>query len=96
VTLVARHRDASIDRGFTTGHAETIGKGKWAFNSYELFLAGLTYGLTDDLQLSFTTLLPITSDVPLLIGLSPKLVVHRSDRVVAAIRGNVFMGVETG
>jgi hypothetical protein len=92
---LARRRDASIDRGFTTGHAETIGEGQWSFNSYQLFLAGLTYGFSPDAQLSVTTLLPITSDIPLVLGLSPKFVVDRGANHVVAVRANLLMGFET-
>ena len=62
-TALARGRDASIDRGFLTAHAETIGEGQWAFNAYELIFIGLTYGFTDDIQASISTLLPIVEDI---------------------------------
>lgn len=95
-TLIARDRDASADRGVTTGHAETIGKGNWTINSYELFLLGATYGFSDDFQISATTLLPIFEDIPFVFALAPKFVVNRGQQHALAIRGDVWIGTSTG
>lgn len=82
----ARERDAAIDRGFLTSHAETIGKGQWAINAYELVFLGVTYGFTDDIQVSLSTLLPIVEDIPLVLALQPKFVLARTPETVVALR----------
>jgi len=82
----ARARDAAIDRGFLTAHAETIGRDKWAINAYELVFIGVTYGFTDDIQASLSTLLPVTTDIPLVLALQPKFVLARTDTTVVALR----------
>ena len=83
----ARARDASIDRGLLMTHAETIGADRWTINSYELFLLGVTYGVSDDFQLSFTTSLPVVQDMPLLLSLAGKVVFYRDPWTVLALRG---------
>jgi hypothetical protein len=93
-SVLARKRDASVDRGVTTGHAETIGKGNWSINSYELFLIGATYGISDDFQISATTLLPIFKNLPFVFALAPKFVVNRGAQHALAIRGDVWVGVD--
>jgi|GEM_PF-1437929 len=92
----AQHRDASIDRGIGSGHAETIGKNNWTVNSYELFLIGVTYGFTEDFQLSLTTMLPVFESTPFILALAPKYVVSRSDSVVVALRSNIWFGTDIG
>jgi hypothetical protein len=64
--------DASVDRNILTASAETIGAGEITFNSYELFLAGLTVGITDRVQVSATTLLPVFKDMPFVLALAAK------------------------
>jgi hypothetical protein len=59
--------DAAIDRNILLPSAETISAGDLTFNDYELVLAGFSYGITDDMQLSLTTLLPITTDIPFVL-----------------------------
>jgi len=90
-TGLARDRDASIDRGFLTTHAETIGDDKWAINAYELIFIGLTYGFSDDIQASFSTLLPITADIPLVLAIQPKFVLHRSPDTIVSLRTPVTL-----
>lgn len=58
------NQDANADHNILTPTAETINQGDLTFNSYELFFAGMSYGVTDDLQLTFTTLLPIVNSIP--------------------------------
>jgi hypothetical protein len=87
----ARARDAAIDHGLIASHAETIGAGKWSFNSYELFAVGLTYGFTDDFQLSVSTLLPIVSEMPLVLSVAPKLVLWRGHSTTLAAQVQSFI-----
>ena len=84
----ARARDASIDRGLLTSHAETLGEGLWSINSYELFMLGVTYGITDDVQVNVTTSLPVVEDMPLWLILSGKAVLYRDPMTVVAARAH--------
>lgn len=85
-TEMARARDAAVDRGLLTSHAETIGKDQWAFNAYELFFVGITYGFTDDIQASLSTLIPVTTDIPLVLAIQPKFVLARTPDLVLSLR----------
>lgn len=49
-----RDRYASTDRGFLHSRAQTQPQGSWTFNNYEVVFMGVTYGITDDTQLSLT------------------------------------------
>lgn len=92
----ARDRDASIDRGFLSTHADTIGKGNWAINSYELFLLGISYAPTDDLEIALTTSLPIADGMPFVGSLAPKYVFYRTADTAIAVRGIVWYGTVLG
>lgn len=92
----ARAADASIDRGFLSSHAETIGAGNWSINSYELFFLGVTHAFTDDFQIAFTTALPVVEDFPFFLAISPKFVLHRSASTVVALRGLIWWGTLVG
>jgi hypothetical protein len=79
-------QDASVDRNILVPSAETIGKGKYAFNSYELAFAGFTYGMTDSSQLSVSTLLPIVSEFPTIMLANVKIKVAESDRMILSVQ----------
>ena len=85
----AKSRDASIDRGFLVSHAETLGEGQVALNSYELVLAGISYGITDDVELTVTTLLPIVDQMPVVISPQLKWAFLRTDNQVLTAKFNV-------
>lgn len=85
----ARARDASNDRGILTSHADTVGKGQWNFNSYQLFFAGVTYGATDRLQLSATGLIPMHSEMPKAGVISGKYAFYRGERGVLSASLNL-------
>ncbi len=92
--VLARKRDAAIDRGLISTHAETIGAKQWAINAYELFFIGATYGFTDDIQASFSTLMPIVADIPLVLVAQAKFVVHRTNNTVVALRAPLMFASE--
>jgi hypothetical protein len=83
---IRKNADASVDRNILIPTAETVGQGDFTFNSYELFLAGFTYGITDDLQISMSTLLPIVKDMPFLGTLATKLRLVSGDRFIFSIQ----------
>ena len=80
-----RQADPSADRNILLPSAETVEKGDLTLNSYELFLAGITYGITDSLQMSLTTLLPITTEIPLVVLGAAKIRLIKSDRFVLSL-----------
>jgi hypothetical protein len=93
---VRRDADATVDRNLVMPAAETLPKGALAFNSYELFLAGLSYGITDNVQISATTLLPIVEDIPFVLITNLKLNVYRSPRLVLTTMGSATVATENG
>jgi len=78
--------DASVDRNILLPSAETIGKGNFAFNSYQVAFAGFTYGMTESSQLSFSTLLPVYGEIPTVILLNAKIKVVETDRVILSVQ----------
>jgi hypothetical protein len=92
---LAKQRDASIDRGFIMSHAETLNEGELTLNSYELFLAGMSYGVTDNLELTLTTLLPIIKDMPIVLAPQVKWVFLRGDQQVMSAKLNVTFATMT-
>jgi hypothetical protein len=87
-TLPSRRLDdASVDRNLLVPSAETIPAKTWAFNSYELFFAGFTYGISDNLQISCTGLMPIFKDEPLIIAAMLKSKIAKGKRFILSLQG---------
>jgi hypothetical protein len=85
----AQLEDPNVDRGMLLPTAQTQPKGTFAFNDYELFLMGLSYGVTDDLQLTATTLVPITTDMPLFLLTSAKYRAVQSGKLRVSLIGSL-------
>ncbi len=85
-----RSADASVDRNILMPSAETISEGDVTFNSYELLLAGVTYGATDDIAISLTALLPITSDFPVFASLSGKVRLYAGSNDILSLQQNLM------
>ncbi len=81
----ARAEDAAMDHGIVATHAETIGAGQIGIDSYEIFIASVTYGLTNDLQASVTLASTPTEGTPMLALLNGKLVVWRRSGTVLSV-----------
>src|SRR5690606_38975588 len=64
--------DANSGRGWLLPTALTPPAGTWSFSSFELFVIGGGYAITDQLQVSLTTVIPLTSDFPIIGLLSGK------------------------
>ncbi len=96
-TTVSRNRkeDASADRGFFNSHAETLRQGDIAVNSYELLFLGVSGGITDSLELSLTSLLPVVSEMPTVLLFQGKYAFFRNDRTTISARGNFSYFGET-
>jgi hypothetical protein len=65
--------DPNADRGFLLPTAQTQPAGTLTFNDYELVLVGLTYGVTDYLQVTGTVLPPFSQDMPTVAQVGAKL-----------------------
>jgi hypothetical protein len=77
-----RARDASSNRGLVFPVAETTPEGDVELSSYELVLLTVAYGVTDRLQLSLTSVLPIIEGQPFFAWLTGKYAAYRDDTLV--------------
>jgi hypothetical protein len=84
--------DPNIDRGFLLPTAMTQPEGSLTYNNYELLLHGISYGLTDRVQLSATVLSPITKDMPFFGTASVKGRVYTGERLHLALQGSATYG----
>lgn len=95
-----RDRDASVDRNILLSGAETIGEGNFSFNSYQLIFAGFTYGITDEIQGTLTTLLPVVAGMPFMLLASGKLKLIETDELIVSVQPELtimtFEGVTVG
>jgi hypothetical protein len=98
-TLVARPQiavspaaaDPNIDRGFLQPTAMTQPAGSLTYNNYELLLHGLTYGITDKVQVSATVLAPLFKDMPFVGVASAKWQFLSTQRLHLAAQGSATM-----
>ena len=81
--------DVNADRVFIAPTALTQPAGSVAFNSYELFFAGITAAPTDRLQLSAWGLLPVFEDFPIIINGSGKFALVNEGALRLALQGGV-------
>jgi hypothetical protein len=88
--------DPNIDRGFLLPTAETQPAGSLTFNDYELFFAGLTYGVTDSVQVSVSALLPVFPDSPIIATGSGKARLVSSGGFKLAVHGSFTIATESG
>jgi hypothetical protein len=86
---IATGADPNLDRGFVLPTAMTQPAGSITYNNYELLLHGVTYGVTDNLQLSATVLAPIVKDMPFVGIASIKARLYRGRRVHLAVQGSI-------
>lgn len=79
--------DASADRAWLAPTAHTQPKGSWSFSDHELFVVGLGYGVTDKLQVSASTVIPVSDDFAFVGMFSAKQQVYKQGRVRVAAHG---------
>ena len=91
-----RGSDASSDRNILSSSTDTLPAGGVALNDYQLIFANVSYSVTDNLQASFTTLLPIVRDFPLVGALSLKARLLETQRVALALMPSVIFGTQGG
>ena len=83
--------DPNIDRGFLQPTAMTQPAGSLTYNNYELLLHGLTYGITDHVQVSATVLAPLVSQMPFVGVASVKWQFLSAARLHLALQGSGTM-----
>ena len=88
--------DANQDHAWYLPTAETVPGGSFVFTDWELLLAGVKYGATNNLELSAETLVPITTDIPFLLLLGAKLRVVKTDNLRVAVNANVLYTSASG
>lgn len=80
--------DANAGRAWLSPTALTPPAGTWSFEDFELFLIGVSYAVNDNLVITGTTMVPITSD--LYWGfISAKAQVVKQGNVRVAIQGGL-------
>jgi len=78
--------DANSGRGWLAPTALTAPAGTWTFSDFELLVVSAGYSVTDEIQISASTLLPIVSDMPLWVLLNGKAQVIKAGRVRGAVQ----------
>jgi hypothetical protein len=88
--------DANSGRNWLTPTALTPPAGTWSFSDYELLLISGGYAVTDQFQISATTLLPVFEDMPFFGMVSAKYQFLKSGNVRAAFQGAIVHVNEGG
>ena len=83
--------DVSAGRNIATASAETVEGGTVTVSNYELVFMGLTYGVTDNLQLSTTTLLPIFQGMPLTLLATAKYRAVATKHFILSVQSGAFV-----
>ncbi len=76
--------DANSGRNWLSPTALLPPKGTFTFSDFQLFIIGASYSVTDEFQLSASTLLPIVADLPFVGMASGKLQLLRTGRMRGA------------
>jgi hypothetical protein len=79
--------DARAGTSFLSPTALTAPAGTWWFSDVDLVLASAGYAVTNEFQVSLTTIVPITTDVPLTGFFQAKLQVLKAGRLRLAAQG---------
>ncbi|HLU66080.1 MAG TPA: hypothetical protein VKZ63_07380 [Kofleriaceae bacterium] len=89
--------DANSGRTWLSPTALTPPAGTFSFHDHELLLVGASYAPIDRLVFSLSTMIPLTSDFPLILHGTGKLQLVRSGRVrVAAHATFLHAGIDDG
>lgn len=87
--------DVNLDRGFLLPTAMTQPAGSLTYNNYELLLHGITYGVTDHVQVSATVLAPIVEGMPFFGIVAVKGAVLERGRLHLALQGDGGVAFDT-
>jgi|GEM_PF-5344188 len=88
--------DASASRGILIPTAETIGEGKLTVTDFEILFVNATYGVSDDLQVGVTTILPLFASMPTFGIFSGKLKVQESDTYQISVQPSALVLGDSG
>lgn len=88
--------DPNLDRGFVLPTAMTQPAGSITYNNYELLLHGVSYGVTDRIQLSATVLAPIVEGMPFVGWGSIKGQIYSGQFLHLALQGSLGGAASTG
>jgi hypothetical protein len=81
-----KRADPSVDRSVILPSAETLHQGDVTINSYEILGLGVSYGITDSIELSAITIIPAGGITPLSLLLSGKFQVVRLPSLLLSIQ----------
>jgi len=80
-----KEADAAAHRGVIVPSAETLGKGDITFTSFELFFFNLSYGLSENTQASFSSVIPLIPGTPFGGVFSVKQKVMKTNRFQVSV-----------
>ena len=81
--------DANAGRSWLSPTALTEPAGTWSFSDFELLMISLGYSVSDQLSLSATTLMPITSDFPFWLLVNGKYQIVKSGHLRVVAQGAI-------
>jgi hypothetical protein len=85
--------DANAGRSWIMPTALTAPAGTWAFTDWELLIVGASYSITDHLDLSAATIIPVVSNQPFFGLLAAKYQVLKQGSLRVALHGSFeFVG----
>jgi len=87
---VALDDDPAADRAWLSPTPETQRRGSWTYNNYEFIVHGLTYGVTDNLQVTGFALPMYAEGTPSVFGVSAKLRVLPRGPLRLAVTGSLW------
>src|SRR5262249_51311242 len=88
--------DPNIDRGFVLPTAMTQPARTLTYSNYEIFVQGLTVGITDRVQVSVTAMPPISDFIPYFAIGSAKWRLLSVGRLHLALQGSVGAAGDSG
>ena len=91
-----KNSDASAHRGILVPTAETLGQGDLSLTSIELFFFNVSYGLSDNTQLSMTSLIPLFEGQPFFGVISAKQKLLRMPNFQLSVMPNTTIFSDVG
>ncbi|MEC7986409.1 MAG: hypothetical protein VX278_14685 [Myxococcota bacterium] len=84
--------DAAATRGLLLPSAETLNKGEFSISSIEILFASASYGITDNVTMSFSSIIPILPGlIPFMGLLSAKFKLVSNPRFMFAVQPSIFV-----
>ena len=84
--------DAAATRGLILPSAETLNKGEFSLSSIEILFASASYGVTDNITVNFSSLIPIFPGfIPFMGFLNAKIKLISKPRFMFAVQPSIFV-----